>query len=112
MPHRGSPFAHVLGTLRSGIESVPGTEDTTDFSHTHLGEDPGLQFGRERGNFSVRISSDPSTLQLRRFLSATVRSCQELYGNVRHLGIPQTSVCDKLPWFRCSFNPVAAALSS
>ena len=100
MSRDGSHFAHVLGTLRSGIENVPGTEYSTDIGHTRLGEDPGVHFRRERGNVSVRISHDPATLQLRRFLSATVRSCQELYGNVRHLGLPQTSVCNKMPWFR------------
>ena len=100
MSVKGACFAHIMGTLQGGIEVLPGTEASTDFARNTFLEEDSLHRRNERGNVVVRIKHDAATLPMRRFLSATVRSCQELYGNIRHLGLPKTSVCDKMPWYR------------
>lgn len=93
----GYVFAHVMGTIEGGIESLPGTECNADFNR---GTDLNSYQRTARGNVAVVLKDDPSTEPLRAFLLATVRSCQELYSAARRLGLPETSVRNKLPWYR------------
>ncbi|BDA46865.1 hypothetical protein COCOBI_09-3180 [Coccomyxa sp. Obi] len=90
-------FAHVMGTIEGGIESLPGTEGNADFNR---GTELNSYQRTARGNVAVVFKDDPSTEPLRAFLLATVRSCQELYSAARRLGLPETSVRNKLPWYR------------
>ncbi len=89
-------FAHILGTIDGGIESLPGTEGNSDFAGTPLNSYSRIP----RGNVAVRFKDDPATEPLRSFLLATLHSCQELISTARRLGFPETSVRNKLPWYR------------
>jgi hypothetical protein len=89
-------FAHILGTLEGGIESLPGTEGNSDFGGTEANS----YHTSARGNVAIPFKDDPATEPLRSFLLATVLSCQELISTARRLGLPETSVCNKLPWHR------------
>lgn len=92
-----APFAHIMGTVKGGIESLPGTEGSSDFGRDSAAN----TYSRSAcGNILVQFKNDPATEPLRSFLLATVQSCQELYSTVRRLGLPETSVRNKLPWFR------------
>lgn len=93
-----APFAHVLGTLEGGIEKIPGTEGASDYAWT----EPNAYDRKSEGNVKVSFKTDPATAHLRSFLLHTMRSCRELYSTCRHLGLPETSVQNKLPYFRYS----------
>lgn len=90
-------FAHVMGTIEGGIESLPGIEGNADFNR---GTELNSYQRTARGNVVILFKNDPSTEPLRAFFLATVRSCQELYSAARRLGLPETSVRNKLPWYR------------
>lgn len=94
-----SPFAHVLGTVEGGIEKIPGTQGTANITES---VEPVASLGDLHGhrNIVVQVKDDPRTAPLREFLVTTVRSCQELYSTARRLGLPESSVRDKLPWHK------------
>ena len=94
---RPAPFAHVLGTLKGGIEKIPGTVESLD---TSSGE-ANVYDSKSRGNVTISFKTDAATAELRRFLLHTMRSCRELYSTFRHLGLPETSVQTKMPYYRC-----------
>jgi hypothetical protein len=94
-----SPFAHILGTIEGGIEQLPGTGGSSEVQDV-LGPDE----RHEPVNIVVPFRNDANTAPLRIFLIATVRSCQELYHNARRLGLPETSVRNKLPWYRYDYQ--------
>ena len=95
---RAAPFAHVLGTLKGGIEKIPGTEESLGSSS---GEANAYD-SKSRGNVTISFKTDAATAELRAFLLHTMRSCRELYSTFRHLGLPETSVQTKMPYYRCS----------
>ena len=93
----GAPFAHVLGTLEGGIERIPGTEGAPD----HSWGDPNVYDSPSKGNVSINFKTDAATAELRSFLLHTLKSCRTLYSTFRHLGLPETSVQTKMPYYRC-----------
>ena len=92
----GAPFAHILGTLEGGIERIPGTEGAPD----HSWGEPNVYDSPSKGNVSINFKTDAATAELRSFLLHTLRSCRTLYSTLRHLGLPETSVQTKMPYYR------------
>ena len=92
------PFAHVLGTLEGGIEKIPGTEGAPDRS---WGDANAYDSPSSKGNVIISFKKDAATAELRSFLLHTMRSCRTLYSTFRHLGLPETSVQTKMPYYRC-----------
>ena len=91
-----APLGHILGTIEGGIERIPGTEGSPDYAWPQ----PNATDRNQRGNVEIAFSTDPATASLRSFLLHTLVSCRELYSTCRHLGLPKTSVRNKLPYYR------------
>jgi len=96
-----APFAPVLGTMKDGIEKLTGTEGASDRGWT----EPNSYDRKSKGNVMISFKDSPATAHLRSFLLHTMSSCRELYRTCRNLGLPETSVQTKMPWYRCCLSP-------
>lgn len=100
-PRYVSSTAHVLATWDTP-ESMPAMQPWHDSRNAVTHE-------AKHGGVICCINEDAQTAPLRSVLRWTCSSCAELYALVRRLGLPQTSVADKCPYFKLAMaNPGVA----
>lgn len=100
-PRYVSSTAHVLATWDTP-ESMPAMQPWHDSRNAVTHE-------AKHGGVICCINEDAQTAPLRSVLRWTCSSCAELYALVRRLGLPQTSVADKCPYFKCAYGLAALA---